>query len=166
MPEVFKITALVLAMIVPSAGAAQERVPEEVRNQVLTQHNRFFALREMGRFEDALALMRPAQRENYSLEAYQRVWGDVRERLGRITELRVTEVTWYRDMPGAPPGLYAALDYRVLFERDGIACGYLVWAVDDDIALQREEVFFLDMRQSRPQSEEQLEAAFGDLGCR
>jgi hypothetical protein len=143
-----------------------QRVSQDTIDKAIGTHVYYFQLRENGDYGSAYAMFTDRQKGNVSLEAFSQHWESVRDKFGRLTHLRNTKVTWYRNPEGSPEGLYAAIDFRASFERLPVYCGFLVWSIDEGYKLQREEMKFWENKSGRPISNGEEEKAYAELSCR
>ncbi|MBI1492017.1 DUF4019 domain-containing protein [Halocynthiibacter styelae] len=164
--KVFQIRLLatlsvVLTTLFLQVALAQEEIESELIERTITVHNSYFQLREVEQYEAAYAMFTERQKNSVSLEEFSRHWGAIREKYGRLTHLTNTKVTWYRN----PEGLYAAIDFRASYERLPIYCGFLVWSVDEDIKLQREEMTFLENHSGTLMTDADKQEAYQRVSC-
>lgn len=93
----------------------------------------FFDAREAERFDEAYAFLVPGFDENQTLEAFAARSRDFNQDVGRRINLRLVALTWYNNnLPGAPPGLYAAVDFVGAYENLHFTCGYVIWQLQAD----------------------------------
>ncbi len=150
----------------PQSTIAGQTVSKEVYGRAIGVQNHYFQLREIGEYEAAYNMFTERQRGNVSLSSFSDHWEKMSERFGKLTHLKNTKVTWYKNPEGSPEGLYAAIDFRASFERLPVFCGFLVWSIDEGYKLQREEMNFLENKSSIPMSDGEKEKAYLELSCR
>jgi hypothetical protein len=95
--------------------------------------NAFLDARDGGRFAEAYGWLAATFRATATLAQFSEEAEAFNGRAGRRIERRLAAVTWYNgDLPGAPPGLYAAVDFVGDFEGLYFSCGYLIWQLQAD----------------------------------
>jgi hypothetical protein len=93
----------------------------------------FLDAREAGRFAEAYGWLAATFRATASLAEFSAEAETSNRRAGRRIERRLAAVTWYNgDLPGAPPGVYAAVDFVGAYESLHFTCGYLIWQLQAD----------------------------------
>lgn len=93
----------------------------------------FLDAREGGRYAEAYGWLAATFRATETLAAFSEASESLNRRAGRRIERRLAAVTWYNnDLPGAPPGLYAAVDFVGAYEGLHFTCGYLIWQLQAD----------------------------------
>ncbi|MGL3608997.1 DUF4019 domain-containing protein [Rhizobium sp. G187] len=163
--RLLKFLLLGIVVMSPATTHARETVAHEAHQRVVKVHSIYFQLREMGAYERAYMLLTDGQKIQVSLAQFGSQWAALRERYGRLTHLRISKVTWYRNPMDAKPGLYAAVDYRASFERLKDFCGLVVWSVGEGYKVQREEMIFLADDPKRPKSGPAEDRALKTLPC-
>ena len=91
----------------------------------------FFTLEDGGHYEDAYALFDPGLTALLSLSQYQAAANEAKNQVGLVKSRAITHIDWEKDVPHAPVGTYAALDYAAIAER-GQLCGYVAWRKQPD----------------------------------
>jgi hypothetical protein len=87
---------------------------------------RYFELIDGGSYADAHAMQVESMRQEQDASGFalaQRK--DVADR-GEALERRERKLTWTKDPPDVPPGIYAAFDFDARFRLAQQACGYVV----------------------------------------
>jgi hypothetical protein len=93
----------------------------------------FLEARDSGRSEDAYRLLARSFQATEPLAEFAQRTRDFASSAGRRIERRLVALTWYNNnLPGAPPGLYAAVDFRGTYERLHFTCGYMIWQLQAD----------------------------------
>jgi hypothetical protein len=95
----------------------------------------FLEARDSGRSDDAYRLLAPTFQATETLAAFTQRTRAHNSKAGRRIDRRLVALTWYHNnLPGAPPGLYAAVDFRGDYERLHFTCGYMIWQLQADRA--------------------------------
>ncbi len=149
------------------AGKDAQWHPTDAQVQLIVRQTyAYFAAKDAGKFQEAYALMSPAQKNVAPFDGWTASSGKFNLEAGPVVSRAIRKVTWYKDPPGAAPGIYAAVDYLSKFANVDIHCGYVVWneQVDGSFLLVREEQNYIsrDMQQKiRPEDLEKVRAQFG-----
>ncbi|HEX8365370.1 MAG TPA: DUF4019 domain-containing protein [Allosphingosinicella sp.] len=95
--------------------------------------NAFLDAREAGRYAEAYGWLAATFRATETLAEFSEANDSLNRRAGRRLERRLAAITWYNNtLEGAPPGLYAAVDFVGAFEGLYFSCGYLIWQLQAD----------------------------------
>lgn len=135
----------------------------------VTKHaKRYFAAKEGKRYQEAYALMSPTQKKIISFDQFQSDSARFNRTAGDGTGRVIKKITWYRNPPGAPAGIYAAVDYEGSFANLLIHCGYVAWMEQADGAflLVREEENSGDTATLSKVKPENLPSIRAQLHCR
>jgi hypothetical protein len=106
----------------------------------------YFAARDEGRLEAAYGKFAPSQKATVSFDYWRGAMESFNSRSGGVTARSIRKVTWYKDAPQGPPGLYAAVDFSSKAPKLALHCGFVVWQEQPDgsFAVVREEDNVID----------------------
>lgn len=144
----------------PSAGDQQA---------VVAASHSYFSAKDTGRYRDAWSMLAESMKAANPAVSWQRSAADLNARAGAVRARRVTEITWYRDPPGAPrPGMYVAADYSGEFEKLEFVCGYLMWLLQPDgtFRLTREEQNLFDKAAAKNLASIDRKPLRAQMGCK
>lgn len=129
----------------------------------------FFGARDDGRFPEAFALLAPNFGGGQTLEEFTAANRAFNQENGRKIARRLAGVTWYNNnLSGAPPGIYAAVDFVADYEALHFSCGYLIWQLQPDRSWRIVTVNQTVVRRSSAPdaSAEELAEMWAHSGCR
>lgn len=129
----------------------------------------FLDARDAGRFEEAYGFLGAVFRATESIETFTARTREFHRSAGRRLGRRLVAVTWYNnDLPGAPPGLYAAVDFVGEYEKLHFACGYLIWQLQADRSwrLVTANQAVATRAAAGDASAEEIQAVRAQMGCR
>lgn len=93
----------------------------------------FFGARDDGRFSEAFTFLAPNYGGGQTLEEFTTANRTFNRENGRKIARRLVGVTWYNNnLSGAPPGIYAAVDFVADYESLHFSCGYVIWQLQPD----------------------------------
>ncbi|QYF92640.1 DUF4019 domain-containing protein [Massilia sp. PAMC28688] len=129
------------------ASSSNVATPEQVR-RVEQQTQLYFDAKDHGRHSGAYDLMSPSMRQSISFSTWRDRAAAFNVKAGPVRQRVISNVTWYRDPPQVPPGLYAAVDFTSKFAEIDLHCGFLAWHEQSDgkFVLVREEENYLDRK--------------------
>jgi hypothetical protein len=109
-----------------AATAADERA-------VRSATEAFFSARDAGRFEEAYGFLNPGFGGGETIETFRARGLSFNREAGRKIGRRLAAVTWYNNnLQGAPPGIYAAVDFAADYQALHFSCGYVIWRLQPD----------------------------------
>lgn len=161
--------ALLLLAAVVLPRQAGDFIPEDATAKAVTEQSyAYFTAKDGGRYDRAYAQIDGVMRSYLTPEIYRAQAEQFNREAGRVSERRVTRLTWYRDPPGAAePGIYVAADFRSRFANIDLHCGYIMWHRDKDgrFRIVREEQSFIDNGMARQMAPERLAPLPRQFGC-
>ena len=93
----------------------------------------FFSARDEGRFEEAYSFLAPGFGGGETIHAFKAEAESFNRDAGRKIGRRLAAVTWYNNnLQGAPPGIYAAVDFAADYQALHFSCGYVIWQLRPD----------------------------------
>ena len=114
---------------IPTSGNTKPGARDNEAVIALTAY--FFTLEDGGHYEDAYALFDPGLTALLPLSQYAATTNEARSQVGAVKRRAILHIDWEKNVPNAPPGTYAALDYAAIAER-GQLCGYVAWRKQPD----------------------------------
>jgi len=142
--------------------------PSETQARRLVQSTRdYLADVDGGRFEDAYAFFSEDQKRTVAFEAWRADRVQFRAKVGAFEGRTIRKLTWYRNPPGAQPGIYAAADFSDQFENAALHCGYVAWhqRMDGAFEIVHEEDNLIDKPTAARMSPEMLQRAHAAFKC-
>jgi len=105
----------------------------------------YFAAKDGRKYDDAYAMLSPSLKSELSRDRWEADAKKFNEDAGEVRSRIIKKLTWYKDSPKAPPGVYAAVDFVSQYAHLDTHCGYLVWheQADGTFLLSREEQRYL-----------------------
>ena len=161
-------------------GAAQAQVeaPKNADGQwhpvtaqvqrVELQSNTYFAAKDGRRYKEAYELLSPVSKQITPFERWSSNAENFNSKVGKVLHRDIKKITWYKNPPEAPPGIYAAVDFSGRFANADIYCGYLVWLEQDDgsFLIVREEQNDIDKVTEQKMKPDEIEKARAQFGCK
>lgn len=148
-----------------ASGARTMRATSDAEIEVLTLN--YFGLRDNRKYAEAYALLSESRKGSVSFSDWQRREEKFNSTSGDLVSRKVRKVTWYKDPPSAPKGIYAAADFASEFANVPVYCGYVVWLQSgEDFRLLREEVNMIDATTFKKLSALDVAKAKQQFGCR
>jgi hypothetical protein len=93
----------------------------------------FFEARDAGRFEVAYGFLSPGFGGGETIDAFRSEGLRFNREAGPKIGRRLAAVTWYNNnLGGAPPGIYAAVDFAADYQALHFSCGYVIWRLQPD----------------------------------
>ena len=142
--------------------------PSETQARRLVKATRdYFADQDDARFEDAYAFFSPDQKRTVPFEKWRADRAQFHAKAGAFESRTVRKLTWYRNPPGAQPGVYAAADFSDQFENVALHCGYVAWhqRMDGSFEIVHEEENLVDKATAARMSPEMLQRAHAAFKC-
>ncbi|MEX0807878.1 MAG: DUF4019 domain-containing protein [Dongiaceae bacterium] len=144
--------------------------PEQQQKALRTVEALLDALDEI-RYADAYEMYDQGMKQLQTLNQFIELEERIRAMSGPAELWRVLKVTWSKNPVSAPiPGIYAAIDLTVLFEKTDRYCGYVILhqKIDDsDFVVMRREYNLLDNATAQAieaqHSKEKLEQVWAQL---
>jgi hypothetical protein len=126
----------------------------------------YFAAKDGRRYQEAYAQLSVTQKQTTPFERWSFLADDFNSKAGEVHSRKIKKITWYKDPPNTPPGIYAATDFSSQFANTAAHCGYVVWheQADGSFLLLREEQNFIDKATEaklKPDEREKVRAQFG-----
>lgn len=155
------MSAPVTAVVTPADPAW--RPTSKQQQAIQRQSSDYFSAKDTGDYKKAYsyaAMPLTFDQWQISAQKFNAMAGEVRSR-------KIKKITWYKDLPQQPPGIFAAVDFVSQFANADIHCGYLVWqpASDGRFRLIREEQNYIDRETHNRLSADKLAEARKRLGC-
>jgi hypothetical protein len=127
----------------------------------------YFSAKDGRRYQEAYAQLSATQKQTTPFERWSSLADDFNSKAGEVRSRNIKKITWYKDPPGAGPGVYAAADFSSRFANADIHCGYVVWheQADGSFLLVREEQNIIDKATEQKLKPGELEKVRAQLGC-
>jgi len=144
-----------------------DQPPVERRNPVSLAADRPCEALHGARFEDAYAFFSADQKRTVAFEAWRADRVQFRAKVGAFEGRTIRKLTWYRNPPGAQPGIYVAADFSDQFENAALHCGYVAWhqRMDGSFEIVHEEDNLIDKPTAARMSPEMLQRAHAAFKC-
>ncbi|MTV38722.1 DUF4019 domain-containing protein [Duganella radicis] len=106
----------------------------------------YFAAKDDARYQEAYAVLTPSQHQQTPFARWSFLAQDFNAQAGKLIQRDFKKITWYRNPPQAPAGVYAAVDFSGEYANTSLYCGYLVLVEQPDGAflILREEQNVVD----------------------
>jgi hypothetical protein len=134
-----------------NARMAQSIAPKwqpggDQKERVEAQSRKYFSLRQGGQYQEAYAMLTPAQQQQIPFARWSFLAQDFNARAGQLVSLDIKKITWYHNPPQAAPGTYAAVDFSGAYANTSLYCGYIVLneQADGSFLIVREEQNVID----------------------
>ncbi|WP_073218950.1 DUF4019 domain-containing protein [Massilia sp. CF038] len=136
--------------------------------RVTALSHRYFAAKDGKRYEEAYALLAPAQKKVIAFDQFLANSTQFNAKAGAPQARTIKKITWYRNPPNTAPGTYAAVDFDGHSANLRIHCGYTVWVEQADGAflLVREEENYGDAETLSKVTPQNLPHIRAQLQCR
>jgi len=127
----------------------------------------YFSAKDGRRYQEAYAQLSAVQKQTTPFERWSSLADDFNSKAGEVRSRNIKKITWYKDSPGAEPGVYAAADFSSRFANADIHCGYVVWheQADGSFLLVREEQNIIDKATEQKLKPGELEKVRAQFGC-
>lgn len=126
------------------ADVQVSQASEELVKRIKQQTYDYFSAKDRGELEKAYSFF-----EQPAITPFNS-WGpeltSFNKLSGTVIAREIKKISWYNNPPGAPEGLYGAVDFESKFRNINIHCGYVVWHLQSDgmFKLVREEEGHID----------------------
>lgn len=149
-----------------NANLIWQPTPEQRATAVSTA-TAYFAAKDAGRYEDAYAYFSTEQKAMVPFERWQSSSRKLADSAGQAGGRTLVQVTWYNDAKDAPPGVFAAVDYRAEFANMAIYCGFLALAAQADGSFQviREELNVISKEEIKALAPDVIAQFQAQAGC-
>ena len=123
------LLALVLAALPPlrPAAAAEWAPTAQQKDAANSLLDKYLGLMSAGSAEAAYGLMTESYRSTVTPADFERDFSRNYAETGKLTGQKVLHVEWLKDPPNSErPGVFAAIDITLQFERVHLYCGYVI----------------------------------------
>ena len=166
-PVAAAATAAGPVQVVAPGTADRAWLPTDAQRQRIVEDTlAYLAAKDERRFADAYARFAASQKSVVPLDRWLAHMEAFYGRAGAPQGRTLRQVTWYRNPPDAPPGIYAAVDLSSRFSGLSLHCGYVAWREQPDGSFEvvREEensIPIADMGRLTPEMLRSVRAQFG-----
>ena len=143
----------------PVAAVKDDQLIERVTLQYLRA-------KDSGAYRDAYTLLTDSMQAMTPFDKWRESAKEFNSLAGKAKNRKIRKITWYRDPPSSPPGIYAAADFGSSFDNIGLHCGYVAWRQESDgsFRIVREEQNYIDKKTLQGLDQTALAAAKVKLG--
>jgi hypothetical protein len=134
-------SASVQQILASSNQDRQWRPTAEQRELVLRDTRAYLKAKDDHRFADAYARFTAVQKATVPFKPWEADMRGSYGSAGKAEGRTLNRVTWYKDPPNVPSGVYAAVDFSSRFSGLGLHCGFLALQQQPDgsFGVAREE---------------------------
>jgi hypothetical protein len=153
--------------VMPAPDGSAWQPPQAQARRLVQVATGYFADQDGGRFEAAYALFSLDQKRLMPYETWQARGAAFHAKAGALQSRTIRKITWYRNPPDAPPGVYVATDFSDQFENTALHCGFVSWhqRMDGSFEIVHEEDNLIDKATAARMSPEMLQRAHAAFRC-
>lgn len=153
--------------VTPAADGSTWQPSETQARRLVKSTQAYLVDKDEARFEDAYAFFSPDQKRMVPFDSWRADRAQFRAKVGAFQSRTIRKLTWYRNPPGAQPGIYVAADFSDQFENSALHCGYVAWhqRMDGSFEIVHEEDNLIDKPTAARMSPEQMQRAHAAFKC-